>query len=401
MQRRAAFWIPVILLIGCIIFLFCRVLFYKGSPAGSSLLDQLTSFRCNTTLTYGEGTYKTVLSAETITLADGSTEMCYRFHTELSIPVTYTLGEETKSFDDAVRSDVWFRDAKHSLQPVKSEKYVLSHTPMQSSAPSSVDSLYTTYEYTYTVTYNADLTNADTTATYTQPETDPITQAIELSDYMETTTIPRPLLKQKIQDALASLTNPVYRGIIGRLFEEYEKPFYDYPAAAKNHHSFVGGLAEHVTGMLDLANEVVRLYPMLDRELLISGIMVHDLGKLTELSGPVVTEYTLQGKLLGHISIMQAKIAEVADQLGFGDSEEALLLRHMVLSHHGQHEFGSPVLPLVAEAEVLHMIDNLDARMNTLEKAYAQTEEGSFTPRLFPMENRAFYKPKKRQGQRK
>ena len=226
-------------------------------------------------------------------------------------------------------------------------------------------------------------------------------QAIELSDYVETTTIPRPLLKQKIQDALASLTNPVYRGIIGRLFEEYEKPFYDYPAAAKNHHSFVGGLAEHVTGMLDLANEVVRLYPMLDRELLISGIMVHDLGKLTELSGPVVTEYTLQGKLLGHISIMQAKIAEVADQLGFGDSEEALLLRHMVLSHHGQHEFGSPVLPLVAEAEVLHMIDNLDARMNTLEKAYAQTEEGSFTPRLFPMENRAFYKPKKRQGQRK
>lgn len=135
----------------------------------------------NTTLTYGEGTYKTVLSAETITLADGSTEMCYRFHTELSIPVTYTLGEETKSFDDAVRSDVWFRDAKHSLQPVKSEKYVLSHTPMQSSAPSSVDSLYTTYEYTYTVEYNADLTNADTTATYTQPETDPITQAIELS----------------------------------------------------------------------------------------------------------------------------------------------------------------------------------------------------------------------------
>ena len=88
--------------------------------------------------------------------------------------------------------------------------------------------------------------------------------------------------------------------------------------------------------MVDLANEIVKLYPLLDRDLLVSGVLVHDLGKLTELSGPVMTEYTLEGKLIGHISIMQAKIMEVAVQLGYEKSEEAILLRHMVLSHHGQ-----------------------------------------------------------------
>lgn len=226
-------------------------------------------------------------------------------------------------------------------------------------------------------------------------------QSIELSDYVIASDIPKELLQQKIQDAISSLSNPVYKGIVSALFAEYDKPFFDYPAAAKNHHNFVGGLAVHVTGMVDLANEIVKLYPLLDRDLLVSGVLVHDLGKLTELSGPVMTEYTLEGKLIGHISIMQAKIMEVAVQLGYEKSEEAILLRHMVLSHHGQLEFGSPVMPMVAEAEVLHLIDNLDARMNTLDKAYAQTEPGSFTSRLFPMENRAFYKPKSKKNEKK
>ena len=124
-------------------------------------------------------------------------------------------------------------------------------------------------------------------------------QSIELSDYVIASDIPKELLQQKIQDAISSLSNPVYKGIVSALFEEYDKPFFDYPAAAKNHHNFVGGLAVYVTGMVDLANEIVKLYPLLDRDLLVSGGLVHDLGKLTELSGPVMTEYTLEGKLIG------------------------------------------------------------------------------------------------------
>jgi 3'-5' exoribonuclease len=102
----------------------------------------------------------------------------------------------------------------------------------------------------------------------------------------------------------------------------------------------------------------------------------------------------MEGKLLGHISIMSARIQEVAKQLNI-NSEARVLLQHMVLSHHGQHEFGSPVLPLTKEAEVLCFIDNLDARLNMINKALEGIEEGEFTGRIPSLEGRTFYKVKK------
>ncbi len=202
-------------------------------------------------------------------------------------------------------------------------------------------------------------------------------------------------MQKIIRDALNSLNNPIYRSIMVALFTEYKLEFFDYPAASKNHHSFIGGLATHVIGMLKVANSLCELYPFLNRDLLISGILVHDLGKITELSGAVATEYTLEGKLLGHISIIHAKVFDLAKELELEHKEEVTLLRHMILAHHGKLEYGSPVLPQVMEAEVLYFIDNLDARLDTLTTALNATEEGQFTSRLFPMENRAFYKPKK------
>ncbi len=219
-------------------------------------------------------------------------------------------------------------------------------------------------------------------------------QSFDLAEFVTSSWIPKEVLKEKIKDAIYSVQNEVYRKILVRFFTEYQSEFFDYPAASKNHHNFVGGLATHVVGMLDIANDLCRLYPQLNRDLLISGVLLHDIGKIKELSGPIATEYTLQGKLIGHISLMNAKIAEAAKELGFEDSEEEILLRHMVLSHHGKMEFGSPVLPLLMEAEVLSLIDNLDARIIALTGALENTEEGSFTSRLFPLENRAFYKPK-------
>ncbi len=219
-------------------------------------------------------------------------------------------------------------------------------------------------------------------------------QNFDLAEFVTSSWIPKEVLKEKIKDAIYSVQNEVYRKILVRFFTEYQSEFFDYPAASKNHHNFVGGLATHVVGMLDIANDLCRLYPQLNRDLLISGVLLHDIGKIKELSGPIATEYTLQGKLIGHISLMNAKIAEVAKELGYEESEEEILLRHMVLSHHGKMEYGSPVLPLLMEAEVLSLIDNLDARIIALTGALENTEEGSFTSRLFPLENRAFYKPK-------
>ncbi|MBV1708470.1 MAG: HD domain-containing protein [Erysipelothrix sp.] len=162
----------------------------------------------------------------------------------------------------------------------------------------------------------------------------------------------------------------------------------------RNHHDFLGGLATHVVAMIDLADEVCKRYEILNRDLLIAGILTHDLGKIIELSGPVLTEYTMQGKLLGHISMMQSIVHELALTKNWQDSHQITCLRHMILSHHGQYEYGSPVLPMVAEAEVLHLIDNLDARLNMFEKMFEVTEVGQFSQRIFSLENRSFYRTK-------
>ena len=176
-------------------------------------------------------------------------------------------------------------------------------------------------------------------------------------------------------------------------FEENIEKLSYYPAASKNHHEYVSGLAYHTYGMLKVAESFCTLYPTLNKDLLYSGITLHDLGKTIELSGPVVPEYTLEGKLLGHISISNAMIKETADKLHI-EGEEVTLLQHMILAHHGKNEYGSPVLPQIKEAEILYLIDNIDARMAMMDKALETVEYGKFTKRVFSLENRALYKPK-------
>lgn len=215
----------------------------------------------------------------------------------------------------------------------------------------------------------------------------------DIKDFITTSSVSKEELKNAIFTRIKLIENKLLKDIVGNLLALYPEDFFEYPAAAKNHHDFVGGLATHVLGMVKLADAVCDLYPNLDRDLLISGVFLHDYGKLFELSGAVLTEYTLAGKLLGHISIVQTKIEDMAKQLGYQDEEYVILLRHLVLAHHGALEYGSPVLPQVAEAEILYMIDNLDARINMLEKALNNTEAGTNTARIFSLENRSFYKP--------
>lgn len=214
---------------------------------------------------------------------------------------------------------------------------------------------------------------------------------VDLRDFVKEGDIPRAELKAEISKVVAEIKNEKLNLLLTKTLERFESDFYAYPAASRNHHDFVGGLATHVLGMLKLAEQICNLYPLLNRDLLYAGVVLHDIGKCIELSGPVITEYTVTGKLLGHISIMQSIVEEIANENGI-EGEEVLLARHMILSHHGEYEYGSPVLPLIPEAEMLHYIDNIDARMNSLQKALANVDEGEFTPRIFAMENRAFYK---------
>lgn len=219
-------------------------------------------------------------------------------------------------------------------------------------------------------------------------------ETVDISEFVRSSAVSKEKLKQEVDCCIQGIENTVIKDILVHVTKDMDKKLYEYPAASKNHHDVTGGLALHIVGMLKVAEQLCTLYPLLDKDLLYAGVILHDLGKTVELSGPIATEYTMQGKLLGHISIMQAQLAQTASMLGYADCEEVILLRHMILSHHGDHAYGSPILPMIPEAEMLHLIDNIDARMNTIEKAFEQVEPGNFTQRVFALENRAFYKRK-------
>ena len=187
-------------------------------------------------------------------------------------------------------------------------------------------------------------------------------------------------LVKEIYTFIERINNLKLNQLVKALFNEHVEKLTIYPAASKNHHEYVSGLAYHTCSMLRIADALARLYPSLNRDLLFAGITLHDLGKTVELSGPVVPEYTIEGKLLGHIMNIEG--------------EEVTLLQHIILSHHGKNEFGSPILPQIKEAEVIYLIDNMDARINMLDKALETVEPGGFSKRVFALENRAFYKPK-------
>lgn len=204
-------------------------------------------------------------------------------------------------------------------------------------------------------------------------------------------------LEERLGTYLKEIHHPEMALLVTTLVKEDMERLRVYPAASKNHHEIASGLLFHIVSMLDLAKSLCQLYPTLDKDLLYSGIILHDLGKTEELSGPVIPKYTLKGRLIGHISIMQGRLTALAQQLAI-NSETPILLSHLILSHHGRPEYGSPQTPLLREAEVLHMIDNMDARIYMMNKALEPINEGEFTPRIGSLEDRMFYKPFKTKG---
>lgn len=223
----------------------------------------------------------------------------------------------------------------------------------------------------------------------------PVDEAtIDMNDYVSSSPISKDELRDTINSAVNTIKNQNIAMIVTALLKYYDSAVFEYPAASKIHHNFVGGLATHTCGMIKLANALCDLYPGVNRDYLVAGAILHDLGKIEELTSPVVTEYSTSGKLLGHISILDANLYDVAKELKLDETEELTLLRHMVLSHHGELEFGSPIRPLTLEAEMLSFIDNIDAKINIIEKALVDVKEGEFSQKLFALDNRAFYKHK-------
>lgn len=217
-------------------------------------------------------------------------------------------------------------------------------------------------------------------------------EPIDLSEYVMASPVAVSELKTRINGYISSITNPVLQKLVKGMYEKVGRSFFDYPAASRIHHNYLGGLAEHTLGMANLAEYIAGAYPFLNRDLLIAGVLIHDMGKTAELGGLVSNEYTLEGKLIGHISIGHGWLMETAESLGLANETETMLLRHMILSHHGKHEFGSPVLPEIPEAEALYLIDNIDSRMVSLRSALETVKPGQWSQKMFAFDNRQFYK---------
>ncbi|PDH75939.1 3'-5' exonuclease [Oenococcus oeni] len=202
-------------------------------------------------------------------------------------------------------------------------------------------------------------------------------------------------LQSQINDLLFQITNPTWNRVVRNILNKYADKYYEYPAAEKIHHAYRGGLAFHSLSIAKLALAVSDLYPQINRSLLLAGALLHDIGKTKELSGPVGTEYTTEGQLLGHIIIGDEIIVQAAEELGFDlNSEDMLLLRHLILSHHNKLKFGSPIQPRELEAFVLSKLDDLDSHIQLITTAVNKTSAGNFSEKIFAADNQAYYRPK-------
>ena len=167
-----------------------------------------------------------------------------------------------------------------------------------------------------------------------------------------------------------------------------------FPAAKQMHHAERSGLLHHMTTMLRSANAMMAVYPQLNPSLLTAGVIVHDLAKIDEMDADtlgLVSDYSLDGKLLGHIVRGVVNIQLAAAKTGASQGK-ALLLQHMVLSHHGIPEYGSPMAPKFPEAEVLNMIDTLDARLYEMDEAISRAVPGGFSEKVWGLDNRQLYR---------
>jgi 3'-5' exoribonuclease len=179
----------------------------------------------------------------------------------------------------------------------------------------------------------------------------------------------------QLEATVESLANPDLQRLLKTLLGDAElaQAYREAPAARQLHHAWLGGLLEHVVSLLGLAERVAAHYPLLDRDLLVTGVILHDIGKIRELEWETGFDYTVEGVLLGHIQIgvglVEKTIAGLPD---FPDRLRTLVL-HMVLSHHGKLEFGSPKLPMIPEALALSFVDDFDAKMQAVASEFEKS----------------------------
>lgn len=201
-------------------------------------------------------------------------------------------------------------------------------------------------------------------------------------------------VKATIESYLVKIENKIIKEVVYDLYEEKKRDFYLYPAATKFHHAYIGGLSYHTSTMMKLIDGFLAVYPFLNYDLLVAGVLLHDLNKTVELSNYAGPEYTKEGNLLGHITMGVKAIELCASKLGYLGTEEVLLLQHMVLSHHYYGNYGSPKKPKIPEALILHFIDNIDSKLTVLKETFDTIEKGEFSQSIPVLDRERYYKSK-------
>ena len=221
-----------------------------------------------------------------------------------------------------------------------------------------------------------------------------VTEADDIDMSALTPVAPEPpddMLRQ-IEVRVEAMKDESLRALVKKRLEESGAKLLYYPAASKLHHAERSGLLHHVTTMLRGAEALSAIYAHLDADLLAAGVILHDLCKLTELAADelgMVSDYTREGMLVGHLIMGVAELRRAGRELQVRE-ELLIMLEHMILSHHDLAEYGSPKPPMFPEAEVLHLLDRLDARMFEMQRALAAVQPGGFTERIWSLERRLY-----------
>ncbi len=218
---------------------------------------------------------------------------------------------------------------------------------------------------------------------------------VELMDYIKAAPEKAEDMYGFIVDKAGEMKDAELKKLCLRVLEDNREKLMYYPAAAKNHHAELAGLLYHMKRMLMTAERICEVYPNLNRDLVVAGVIVHDMEKLNEIEADTLgmaSGYSFEGQLLGHLVQGIKSIDRLTEEIGVG-REKAIMLEHMILSHHYEPDFGSPKKPLFPEAEILHYLDMIDARMYDMQEALDATFPGEFSDRVWTLDNRKLYKP--------
>lgn len=216
---------------------------------------------------------------------------------------------------------------------------------------------------------------------------------VNLNDFIKSADCDGEIMLNEIVKIVSAFNDEELKNVVLGMLGDNREQILTFPAAEKLHHAMRGGLLYHTLSIVRLAESVCVIYPCIDRELLLSGAILHDIAKLREYSlnaTGMVDGHTVEGMLLGHLVMGAEDVGRKCDELGV-DPEKKYLLQHMLISHHGKLEFGAAVRPGFIEAEVLSQLDLFDANIYEMADAVRDVKKGEFTNRLWMLDNRRFY----------